>query len=919
MDQFFWYGIKMTFNIRTGDKWKNIAKAYLRTGEKWKQITKGYIRSGNQWKIFFTFGISGAGPSIAQRVTLSKTTNSGLITLTGRNYYWTNASSLSYVFQRSSNGGASWDPISSGTATNPSSGSSNTETYQLQDNKSDVYPNVDNLYRFVVTATSAGGSTTPSTSDNQSVSAARDISNLSVVSADTTFNSVKLQFTAGAYSSSYFVRYTYSGIQEGYFRSAGSGSPTTTITVTGLSPSTSYSFYVTPYTGGIVSGSNTGYGGNESSPVSATTSAVPTPIKVSSPTLSGNGAAQTSITAAGGSYQSGTFGFVTTKIVYYQSPYTLPVDGETSSSATIETTATPAPTYTIGQPDATTPNKKYYARDAVTNVAGTTTYYYYSNLVSAFIPTIIDTFNRNVASGLGISSSGYVYSAAIHQLGDPPIVVHEPNSWSTNGSVASSSATVLRYVSPVDPGSFAGDYPLKAIELTGKTNLTASVEIPSGGGGPGIAFWVSGAGSFWAIAPAYSKINSITPVTSTNCNGPVIPTNSTGTNPNCYDCPVTTSTSGGPSSDCNATAFNTNSTGTIPNCYSCPVTTSGGPSSDCNFPVNKSTDAQGTGCFGCPITTNLGGTSYTCGSGDTYNYGSAIVAQAACRGCSYSDTSYVEKTCNGGPAEYPNNTLAAAGTCDGKCSCGPAQTRTTYGCTGTTQNYSSEALCNASERVVAPYTAAMDGKRCSACVQPIAGVNLWRASAVAATSSTYYNCNTLVCTNVTQFSCKYTTVETPTTYTCRGQDTSTPISYTCKGRDTSTPVVTSYSCTGQQVTNNVTTSTYNTNLRIMSTVGSFVPVIKNQNINSNTTAFSKVYKISVTTSGDVITGTAYSDSAGTPASVLGTATYTWVSGNTPKASANGSSYAGIIKTPSAIESASVDNNPGSTFDNLSIS
>jgi hypothetical protein len=872
--------------INNNGTWKKINDIYINVSGTWKKIINGYINVSGTWKSFFS-----SRSQIAQKVTLSQSTNSssGLVTLTGTNYRWNNAPTLAYEFRRSANNGVSWITISSGTATNPSVGSSNSYNYTLLDNKSDVFPNVDNIYEFIVTGTSSGGVATPSVSDPQTVSASRNISNLSVVTADTTYNSVKLQFTAGAYSSSYFVRYTYSGIQEGYFRSAGSGSPTT-ITVTDLSPSTSYNFFVTPYTGGIASGSNKGYGGNESSPVSATTSAVPTPIKVSSPTLSGTGAAKTFITATAGAYQSGTFGGITTRIVFFKSPYTAPTDGETSSSGTIQDTATPAPTYEINQADATTPNNKYYARDAVTNVAGTTTYYYYSNLVTAFIPAISDTFNRSVSPGLGTTSSGYLYSSVVEQ---------ERSTWSTNGSVASSSGTVLRYVSPVDPGSFSNSYPLQAIELTGKTNLTASVEIPSGGGGPGIAFWVSGAGSFWAIAPAYSKINSTTPVTSTNCNGPVISTNSTGTNPNCHNCAVTTSTSGGTSSDCNATAFNTNSNGTSPNCYGCPVTTvPATTSSDCNFPVNKSTDAQGTGCFGCPITTNAGGTSYTCGSGDTYNYGSAIVAQAACRGCSYSDTSYVSKTCTGGPSNYFTNTTSTG--CNEKCSCGPAQTGVI--CAGG----GSGATCPS-------MSTAING-RCGPCVlNPAISIYTWPINQ----SSTFYSCYTNVCTNVTQFSCTYATATTPTTYTCRGRDTSTPISYTCKGRDTSTPVVTSYSCTGQQVTNNVTTSTYNTNLRIMSTVGSFVPVIKNQNINSNTTAFSKVYKISVTTNGDVITGTAYSDSAGT--SALGTATYTWVSGNTPKASANGSSYAGIIKTPSAIESASVDNNAGSTFDNLSIS
>jgi hypothetical protein len=844
--------------IRTSGGWQSVKSIFAKTGAStWKSLKNAYIKINDgvaRWVSIFA-----AGPEIQSQVTLSQSTNSTtkLITLTGTNYHWSDALTLQYKFKRSADGGSSWATISSGTATNPSVGSSNEYPYELADNKSDVVPNVDNLYIFEVTATSEDDVVAVSTSETQTVSAARNISNLSVVTADTTYNSVKLQFTAGAYSSSYFVRYTYSGIQEGYFRSAGSGSPTT-ITVTDLSPSTSYSFYVTPYTGGIVSGSNKGYGGNESSPVSATTNAVPIPVKVSSPTLSGTGAAQTSITATSGSYQSGTFGFVTTKIVYYQSPYTLPVDGETSSSATIQDTATPAPTYTIGQTDATTPNKKYYARDAVTNVAGTQTYYYYSSLVSAFIPTITDTFNRTVSPGLGTTSSGYVYSSVVEQ---------ERSTWSTNGSTASSSGTILRYVNPLDPGSFAASYPLEAIELTGKTNLTASVEIPSGGGGPGIAFWVSGAGSFWAIAPAYSKTSSTSSVTTYTCDGTVISTNATGTDPNCHGCTVTSATSGGASSDCNGSAIATN--------------------------------ASGTGCYGCTVTTVAGSTTYTCGSGDTYNYSSAIVAQAACRGCSYSDTSYVDKTCTGGPAEYADGNLSTA--CGGKCSCTGPFTRTTYGCTGSASWSGTLTACNAEANF--SVTAANVGKKCGSCTRNPITTQITYPTVASTGSETYYVCNTNVCTNVTQFSCTYAT------------NTSAD-SYTCTGRDTSTPVVTTYSCKPKGTTSNVTTSIYNTNLRIMSTVGSYVQVLKDENINSNNSAFSKAFKISVTTSGDVITGTAYSDLSGT---VIGTATYTRTSNNLAKSSANGSSYAGIIKTPSAINSSSIDNNAGSTFDNLSIS
>jgi hypothetical protein len=847
----------MTYHVKISGAWKTITANYVKISGTWRTISNMWVKISGTWRPLFS-----SGSTITQTVTVSKYTNSstGIITLTGTNYRWSNASSLTYKFKRSRDGGTSWVTIASGTATNPAVGSSNTETYQLSNNLSDVYPNVDNMYIFEVTAVSSTGTSSVSESLPVYVAAARNVTNLSIVSADTTFDSVKLQFDGGEYASSYFVRYR-KGIIDGYYNAISSGSPAT-ITVPDLDSNTTYSFYVTPYTGGLVSSLVTGYAGNESSPVSGSTSVMPQPVKVSSPTLSGTGVAFTQITAGGGTYQSGTFGGITTKIVYYTSPYTAPTDGEGSSSATIQDTDTPAPTYTISQADATTPNKKFYARDAVTAVNGTTTYYYYSPVVTARVGTVTDNFNRTVASGLGTSSSSYVYSAAVHVDGK-----HASSSWSTNGSTANNSTNLTTYTSFPNPGSAAVEYPIKAIELTAKTDLTASVEIPSGGGGPGIAFWMSGAGSFYAVAPSYYQTSSTVQVVSENCNGSAIP--ATGTSdPACHGCTVTT------------------------------INTPGTTSSDCNFPVDKSaTGTNDPACYGCPVTTTYGSTSYSCGSGTTYNYGSAIVAQAACHGCGYSDTSYVSKTCTGGPAEYPDGTLSTA--CGGKCSCTGPFTRTTYGCTGSASGSSCPASSTSS------YSASTVGTRCSACVRPIAGVNFFTWSTVAATNTTYYTCNTNVCTNVTQFSCTYSTATTADTYTCRG-------------RDTSTPATTTYTCNYQQVTNNVTTNTYYTQLRIMSTgYTSYVAVLKDQNINTNTSAFQKAYKVSVTTSGNNISATAYSDLSGT---VLGTASYTRVDGtDLAKPATGASSYAGVIKTPSAINSGSVDNNAGSTYDNLSIS
>lgn len=800
-----------TSNGQGGSVWKDVSQIKLKVGGAWKNVVSGYLKVAGVWKIFFgTDTINGA--SISQTVTLSQSTNSstGLITLTGTNYYWSNASTLVYVFQRSSNGGSSWSTISSGTATNPPVGSSNTYTYELLDNKTDVVPNVDNLYRFSVTATSPGGFPTTSTSETESISAARNISNLSVVTANTTYDSVKLQFTAGAYSSSYLVRYTYSGIQEGYFKSSGSGSPTT-ITVTGLSASTSYNFYVTPYTGGIVSGSNIGYGGNESSPVSATTNALPVPVQTTKPGITGTsplGQYLQSITVSSGSYQSGTFLSVTNKIVSYLSTSTAPVDGETTSSPyEVHDTATPVPTLTITQDHATTPARRFYSRDAVTNINGTITYYYYSpTYVDAYMGPITDTFSRTVAAGLN-STNTYFYSS---------VVATDTSNWSTNGSTANNSTTVLNYYTPINPGSMAQSYPLQVIELTGKTDLTASVDIPSGGGGPGIAFWVSSAGSFWAAAPSYYTFTS----SSSTCTGTIIGTDASGTG--CGGCPVT----GSP-----VYSYGCDGANTYPNCQHCASQT---------LPTGQCTGAGGSNYIGCPAGT-----------------------------CNCTTSNPI--TCDGSIGEYPDNTLGTA--CGDKCLCDGPYTKIV--CVG-----------GGSGSTCPPLSSALGG-RCGACLyNPAIFIYTWPINA----TQTYYNCTTSRCRTLYEWG-TYGTYEY-----CGPTVTQTGTSYTCN------PPVT------------VVTTNYNSKLRILSTVGSYVISKAESDVSTSTSAYNKIYKISVTTSGDNITATAYNNSN----SAYGSVSYSRQSGDTGKTSANGSSYAGLIKTPTDINNNSLDDNGGSTYDNLSI-
>ena len=783
-------------------------------------------------------------------------------------------------------------------ATNPSSGSSNTYTYQLLNNGSDVAPNQENVYRFQVTATSSTSAITISESTSTSVDGPRNITSLSAITANTTYNSVKLQWYGGTYSSSYRVRYTSTGgYINYYYYNTSSGDPST-IVVPGLNPNTNYTFYVTGYTGGIVSSTSTGYPGNESSSITTSTAVAPLPVQISSPALSGTGEVFTSITAGGGSYEAGTTGGVTTKIVYYTSPYTAPTDGESSSSANIQDTpygctgsgfsylvcpayqpttvggrcgpctlignyqyysvyAATNTTYTIGQADAS-PKKYYYARDAVLNVSGGVTSYYYSDVKQVYVGAITDNFNRSIGSGIGTSSSGYLYLAQ-----------QQNASWSVNGSVAINSNSVVAFVNAMTvQGTYNTDYPLEAIELAGKTDITASVELPDSGGGPGIAFWVSGAGSFWAVAPSYYKTSVSNTTYTCDALTPTVTNNANDTDGNCHGCSVTTTS-----------------------------TTTTNTSSDCNFPVEKSTDASGTGCYGCPVTTHYGSTSYSCGSGSTYTFYNYFQAAAACHGCGVSDTSYtLGPDCNGSESNYSDSSLSPY-TCGGKCSCTGPFTSTTYGCTGSGFSY---LVCPA-------YQPTTVGGRCGPCT--LIG-NYQYYSVYAATNTTYYTCKINTCSTVPQFQCTYTTYTTSTYYGCYGRDTST------------STTTYSYKCSVQA--NTTVTSTYNTQLRILSTgtssdgVGatSWVLPRATATINTNNSSFNKARKISVTTSGNSITGTAYSDLSG---SVIGTVSFTRNAATHPaKAAANGSSYAGIIKTPSSVNSSSIDDNTGSQFDNLSI-
>jgi hypothetical protein len=149
----------MAIRVKTGaSTWSNVSELRVKTGiSTWSDVIRGRVKTAaSVWSDFFTATIT---PTIASTVTISRNNSAYPSTLTGTNFYWTNSTSLTYVFQKSSDN-SSWSNIGSATSiANPSSGSSNTVTYALT--VSD-FPAFASYFRFVVTAVNSTYSTSAS-------------------------------------------------------------------------------------------------------------------------------------------------------------------------------------------------------------------------------------------------------------------------------------------------------------------------------------------------------------------------------------------------------------------------------------------------------------------------------------------------------------------------------------------------------------------------------------------------------------------------------------------------------------------------------------------------------------------------------------------------------------------------------------
>jgi hypothetical protein len=152
--------------INVSNTWRSIASLRVNVSGTWRTVTNGYVNVAGTWRTFFTSTLT---PSIQFPVTISRNNATFPSTLTGTNFHWTNSTSITYVFQKSSDNVNFTDIGLPATISNPSSGSSNTVTYALT--LSD-FPAFTSFFRFAVTAVNSTFSTS-ATSTSGSVSVNR--------------------------------------------------------------------------------------------------------------------------------------------------------------------------------------------------------------------------------------------------------------------------------------------------------------------------------------------------------------------------------------------------------------------------------------------------------------------------------------------------------------------------------------------------------------------------------------------------------------------------------------------------------------------------------------------------------------------------------------------------------------------------
>lgn len=252
---------------KTGGSWVKIKTIYRKTGGSWQSVRRVWRKTDGTWRLVFLQSLT---PSIAQQVSISTIlTGTQTRTLVGTLYRWSDSTSVTYQFTRSTND-ISYTNISgaSGTSTNPTT-SNTLDRYTLS--QSDVIPNTTNYYKYISKGiNSTFGTEQTSASEYTFVEAPRDLS----LTGTKTSNSITITWNNDIYSGRYEYQYKLSSSSTWSSSSyIGPGSTQTSFTISSLSNSTAYDFQVRGWTG---TSNGFGYYGNWAT-VSVTTNAPSAP------------------------------------------------------------------------------------------------------------------------------------------------------------------------------------------------------------------------------------------------------------------------------------------------------------------------------------------------------------------------------------------------------------------------------------------------------------------------------------------------------------------------------------------------------------------------------------------------------------------------------------------------------------------
>jgi len=266
-----------------------IKKATGTTQTSWGKIQKGWVKTVTgttqaAWRLFYSSSLQ-----IAQSVSIFSLFNtSSLLSLTGTNYRWSpSPTTLTYYFDWSSDN-TNWSAMTSGSTTNPSSGSSSNITYVIQNNSGYWTNGGSAYYRFrVVVQDSSGNSyTSTSTSASQYVPGQPTVTLYSTGTNYITFY-VNQSSTDYTYTSRFIIYYYDLTTSTYYYAVNGGGGYNDTtngqyFSITGLVSGRSYLIYVVPITGttGTTMSNYTGYAGTPGALV-ATTTSLPAPGTIS--------------------------------------------------------------------------------------------------------------------------------------------------------------------------------------------------------------------------------------------------------------------------------------------------------------------------------------------------------------------------------------------------------------------------------------------------------------------------------------------------------------------------------------------------------------------------------------------------------------------------------------------------------------